>query len=52
MKKMKYNQPTTEVMDLKTTSLMQDLVVSFGNGGGGGSTPPPVGAPRRGEIIP
>ena len=45
-----YKKPITEVNDLKTTSLMQGLVVSFGGDNGG--TPPPAGMPKRGDLIP
>lgn len=31
-----YNQPTTEVTNLKTASLMQGVVISTNPGGGGG----------------
>ena len=47
-KKNMYNQPTTEVVDLKTAGLMQGLVVSVNEGGGGNGT---AGAPRRGDVI-
>ena len=45
-----YNQPKTEVMDLKTASLMQGITVSQGSGADP-NTPPPVNAPQRGDII-
>jgi len=45
---MKYNQPKTEVTNLKTASLMDGLVVSFGNSSGN----PEVHAPSRGDFIP
>ena len=50
MKKM-YNQPVTEVMNLKTASLMQELSVSPGKVTNPAS-PPAAGMPRRGEMIP
>ena len=47
-----YNKPMTEVMNLKTASLMLEIVVSPGTSSGGSSTPPPVHAPSRGgEVI-
>ncbi len=46
-----YKKPMTEVMDLKTASLMQGVVVSPGTPVDP-STPPPVQMPRRGEVIP
>ena len=46
---MKYNQPTTEVVNLMTARLMDGLVVSINPGGGGGGE---AGAPRRGDLIP
>lgn len=45
-----YNQPATEVMDLKTVSLMQSVTVSVGSGADP-NTPPPVQMPKRGDII-
>ena len=45
-----YKKPFTEVMDLKTASLMQGITVSMGSGADP-STPPPVNAPKRGDII-
>ena len=50
MKKKMYNQPMTEVQDLKTASLMQGLSVSPGKAENPGS-PPPAGMPRRGVGI-
>lgn len=43
-----YKKPTTDVMDIKTESLMQGIVVSVNGGGGGGGT---AGMPKRGEVI-
>jgi len=45
-----YKQPTTEVMNLKTASLMDGLSVSPGTPGDPAS-PPPAGMPRRGTPI-
>ena len=50
MKKKMYNQPMTEVQDLKTASLMQGLSVSPGKADDPLS-PPPAGMPRRGVGI-
>ena len=47
-----YKKPMTEVMDLKTASLMQGITVSLGGNNGDTSSPPPVQMPRRGEVIP
>ena len=47
MKKM-YTNPKTEVMDLKTTSLMITMSPNGDNGGGSGVTDAPA---RRGDII-
>ncbi len=41
----------TEVMDLKTASLMVGITVSQGSGADP-STPPPIQAPKNGDIIP
>ena len=46
-----YNQPVTEVIDLKTASLMQGISVSPGKPGDPASPPTPK-APRRGALIP
>ena len=51
MAKNMYNQPTTEVINLKTASLMDGLVVSPGKVTDPAS-PPGVGAPGRGDLIP
>jgi hypothetical protein len=51
MRKNMYNQPITEVIDLKTASLMQGMSVSPGTPTDPASPPTP-GAPGRGEIIP
>ncbi len=45
-----YKKPMTEVMDLKTASLMVGITVSTGSGADP-NTPPPVNAPKRGDII-
>lgn len=44
-KKKMYKKPATEVMNLETERLMDQIVVSPGNSNGG--TPPPVQAPHR-----
>ena len=49
MKRM-YKQPATEVMDLKTARLMDQVVASPGQGTDP-TLPPPVQVPKRGEII-
>ena len=46
-----YKKPMTEVMDLKTASLMVGITVSQGSGADP-STPPPIHAPKNGDIIP
>lgn len=43
-----YKKPTTDVMDIKTESLMQGIVVSVNESGHGGGT---AGMPRRGDVI-
>ena len=45
-----YNKPSTEVMDLKTASLMQGITVSTGTPTDP-TLPPPVQMPKRGEVI-
>lgn len=45
-----YNKPSTEVMDLKTASLMQSVTVSTGTPTDP-TLPPPVQMPKRGEVI-
>lgn len=45
-----YKNPTIEVTDLKTASLMQGITVSTGSNADPNS-PPPVNAPKRGDII-
>ena len=50
MKKKMYNQPMTEVQDLKTASLMQGIAVSPG-AVGDPSEPPIPHMPRRGVGI-
>ena len=45
-----YKNPTIEVTDLKTASLMQGITVSTGTPTDP-STPPPVQMPKRGDII-
>ena len=48
-KKKMYKNPKTEVLNVNTEYMMQDLNVSINNGGGGGT----AGAPARhgGEVI-
>lgn len=46
-----YKKPIIEVSDLKTASLMQGLIVSFGSSTDS-SNPPPAGMPKRGDLIP
>lgn len=48
MKKKIYNQPTTEVYNLRFENLMLTMSAPAG-GGGGGSTEAPR---RRGDLIP
>lgn len=50
MKKM-YNKPTTEVMNLETERLMDQVVVSPG-AVTDPNTPPSPNAPKRGDLIP
>ena len=45
-----YKQPQTEVMNLKTASLMQGVSVSPGTPTDP-NNPPAPGMPRRGDII-
>ena len=45
-KKKNYNQPKTELFDVRLENLM--LTVSTNSGGGGGGS---AHAPRRGDII-
>jgi hypothetical protein len=46
-----YKKPTTDVMDIKTESLMQSITVSTRTPENPGA-PPPVGMPKRGSVIP
>ena len=50
-----YKKPMTEVTNLKTASLMQDLTVSVNESGtpsNGGNPNPTAGMPKRGSVIP
>ena len=46
-----YKKPTTEVMNLQTARLMDQVVVSPGSVTDP-SNPPQVNAPKRGDLIP
>ena len=45
-----YKKPATEVMNLQTSRLMDQIVVSLG-GGTDPTAPPQVNVPARGEVI-
>ena len=47
MKKIIYNQPTTDILEMNVENLM--LTVSVNGGGGGGGS---AHAPAKGEVIP
>ena len=49
MKKM-YKNPKTEVLNVNTEYMMQDLNVSIN--GGSGDPNPHAGMPKRGDLIP
>ena len=47
MKKIIYNQPTTDILEMNVENLM--LTVSVNGGGGGGGS---AHAPAKGDVIP